>query len=142
MQPLAGPSSGSNRVKRGGSWNNNANNCSVANRNNNNPDNRNNNLGFRVVCSAQHTYQTAWMCQISVPKLLWIILKNRPNLFLWQHRVVSLWKCPKGAGRFYGFKTRKLLPGVFFTFQQVLLLFFLNLFLLKSFLFLLDNQCV
>lgn len=30
--------SGSNRVNRGGSWNNNANNCRVANRNNNNPD--------------------------------------------------------------------------------------------------------
>ncbi|MBM4404359.1 MAG: hypothetical protein FJ042_08305 [Candidatus Cloacimonetes bacterium] len=33
---------------RGGSWNNNADNCRVANRNNNNPDNRNNNNGFRV----------------------------------------------------------------------------------------------
>ncbi|MBR4790598.1 MAG: SUMF1/EgtB/PvdO family nonheme iron enzyme [Treponema sp.] len=49
-----GSASGSNRVKRGGSWNNNANNCSVCNRNNNTPDNRNNNLGFRVVRSAQH----------------------------------------------------------------------------------------
>jgi hypothetical protein len=44
-----GPASGSNRVKRGGSWNNNANNCRVANRNNNSPDNSNNNLGFRLV---------------------------------------------------------------------------------------------
>ncbi|MDP2173643.1 MAG: hypothetical protein Q8J62_07685 [Candidatus Cloacimonadaceae bacterium] len=35
-------------VLRGGSWNNNDNNCRVANRNNNNPDNRNNNNGFRV----------------------------------------------------------------------------------------------
>jgi len=34
---------------RGGSWNNNDNNCRVANRNNNNPDNRNNNNGFRVL---------------------------------------------------------------------------------------------
>jgi len=34
---------------RGGSWNNNNNNCRVANRNNNNPTNRNNNNGFRVV---------------------------------------------------------------------------------------------
>jgi formylglycine-generating enzyme required for sulfatase activity len=34
---------------RGGSWNNNADNCRVANRNNNHPDNRNNNLGFRLV---------------------------------------------------------------------------------------------
>jgi hypothetical protein len=41
--------SGSNRVKRGGSWNNNANNVRSANRNNNIPDNSNNNLGFRPV---------------------------------------------------------------------------------------------
>lgn len=40
--------SGSNRVLRGGSWNNNARNCRVSNRNNNNPDNRNNNNGFRL----------------------------------------------------------------------------------------------
>jgi len=37
------------RVLRGGSWNNNPNNCRSATRNNNNPDNRNNNNGFRVV---------------------------------------------------------------------------------------------
>jgi hypothetical protein len=39
---------GSNRVIRGGSWNNNAENCRVANRNNDNPENRWNNNGFRV----------------------------------------------------------------------------------------------
>jgi len=39
---------GSNRVNRGGSWNNNARNCRSANRNNNAPGNRNNNLGFRL----------------------------------------------------------------------------------------------
>jgi formylglycine-generating enzyme required for sulfatase activity len=39
----------SNRVNRGGSWNNNAQNCRVANRNNNAPGNSNNNLGFRLV---------------------------------------------------------------------------------------------
>jgi len=44
-----GASSGSNRVKRGGSWNNPAENARSANRNNDNPNNRNNNLGFRVV---------------------------------------------------------------------------------------------
>ncbi len=44
--------SGSNRVQRGGSWNNNAQNCRSANRNNNNPSNRNNNNGFRLACSA------------------------------------------------------------------------------------------
>jgi formylglycine-generating enzyme required for sulfatase activity len=38
---------GSNRIIRGGSWNNNANNLQVGNVNNNNPDNRNNNNGFR-----------------------------------------------------------------------------------------------
>jgi hypothetical protein len=37
---------------RGGSWNNNGNNCRSANRNNNNPDARNNNVGFRVVVAA------------------------------------------------------------------------------------------
>lgn len=35
-------------ILRGGSWNNNDNNCRVANRNNNNPDNSNNNNGVRV----------------------------------------------------------------------------------------------
>ena len=33
---------------RGGSWNNNPQNCRVAYRNNNTPGNRNNNLGFRL----------------------------------------------------------------------------------------------
>lgn len=36
---------------RGGSWNNNPENCRVANRNYNNPQNRNNNNGFRLVFS-------------------------------------------------------------------------------------------
>jgi len=36
-------------VKRGGSWNNNANNCTVSNRNNNNATNTNNNIGFRCI---------------------------------------------------------------------------------------------
>jgi len=44
-----GASSGSNRVKRGGSWNNLAENARSANRNTDNPNNRNNNLGFRVL---------------------------------------------------------------------------------------------
>ncbi|MBQ9144366.1 MAG: SUMF1/EgtB/PvdO family nonheme iron enzyme [Paludibacteraceae bacterium] len=39
---------GSNRVNRGGSWNNNAMNCRVSNRNNNTPTNTNNNLGLRL----------------------------------------------------------------------------------------------
>ena len=43
---------GSNRVNRGGSWNNAPVNCRSANRNRNTPDNRNNNLGFRVSLSS------------------------------------------------------------------------------------------
>ena len=46
-------SSGSNRVKRGGSWNNNADNCTSSNRNNNNPSNENNNNGFRLSITLQ-----------------------------------------------------------------------------------------
>ncbi|MFQ6609752.1 MAG: SUMF1/EgtB/PvdO family nonheme iron enzyme [Fidelibacterota bacterium] len=45
---LQGPDSGSNRVKRGGNYNNNANNLRCSNRNNNNPNNTNNNIGFRI----------------------------------------------------------------------------------------------
>jgi RNA-directed DNA polymerase len=45
----SGAIQGSNRVNRGGSWNNNASNCRSANRNNNSPDNTNNNLGFRPI---------------------------------------------------------------------------------------------
>ena len=40
---------GSNRVQRGGSWNNDASNCTSSSRNNNNPSNNN---GFRLCCSA------------------------------------------------------------------------------------------
>ena len=43
-----GPRRLERRVNRGGSWNNNAQNCRSANRNRNTPTNRNNNLGFRV----------------------------------------------------------------------------------------------
>lgn len=39
----------SNRVLRGGSWNNNARNVRAACRNHNSPDNRNDNIGFRLV---------------------------------------------------------------------------------------------
>src|SRR5262249_6246761 len=39
---------GSDRVNRGGGWNNNGTNCQAANRNRNTPTNRNNNLGFRL----------------------------------------------------------------------------------------------
>lgn len=53
MEKRRGPGSGSNRVNRGGSWNNNADNCRVANRNNNSPDNENNNLGFRLASTTR-----------------------------------------------------------------------------------------
>ena len=46
----AGPSSGSHRVTRGGSWFNNALNCRVATRDYYSPDDREFFLGFRVVC--------------------------------------------------------------------------------------------
>ena len=39
---------GSNRVLRGGSWNNNGRNVRSANRNRNEPANRNDNIGFRL----------------------------------------------------------------------------------------------
>ncbi|MCB9283823.1 MAG: hypothetical protein H6563_07105 [Lewinellaceae bacterium] len=41
-------------MNRGGSWNNNPQNCRVANRNNDNATNRNNNLGFRLVLPPAH----------------------------------------------------------------------------------------
>ena len=50
-------SKGSNRVNRGGSWNNNARNCRSANRNRNAPGNRNNSLGFRLAFSSAHRAQ-------------------------------------------------------------------------------------
>ncbi len=46
-----GPSEG--RVLRGGSWNNNPQNCRSAYRNRNNPDNRNDHRGFRVLLHFQ-----------------------------------------------------------------------------------------
>ena len=45
-----GPTSGSNRVLRGGCWYYNAQNCRVANRSGSNPGIRNYNLGFRLAC--------------------------------------------------------------------------------------------
>lgn len=45
---------GQNRVNRGGSWINDADNCRVSNRNSWNPTNRNDNIGFRLVLAPAH----------------------------------------------------------------------------------------
>ncbi|MFN0013093.1 MAG: SUMF1/EgtB/PvdO family nonheme iron enzyme [Saprospiraceae bacterium] len=42
-------------MNRGGSWNNDAQNCRTAYRNHNTPTNRNNNVGFRLVGPSQLT---------------------------------------------------------------------------------------
>jgi formylglycine-generating enzyme required for sulfatase activity len=47
-----------NRVLRGGSWNNNTNNVRSSNRNNNTPDNTNNNIGFRVASTRDQPVST------------------------------------------------------------------------------------
>ncbi|MDR1372553.1 MAG: SUMF1/EgtB/PvdO family nonheme iron enzyme [Dysgonamonadaceae bacterium] len=78
----------SNRVLRGGSWNNNANNCRVSNRNNNNPYNRNNNYGFRVV-SRQHI--TLDGCQVLDRFLFLSFCKERQTQP--QRRGASLYFC-------------------------------------------------
>lgn len=57
---------GSNRVNRGGSWNNNADNCRVTNRNNNTANNRNNNIGFRIALSSQKGWIAVYE-QINIP---------------------------------------------------------------------------
>ncbi|MEQ8706060.1 MAG: SUMF1/EgtB/PvdO family nonheme iron enzyme [Phaeodactylibacter sp.] len=46
-------------MNRGGSWNNNPQNCRAANRNNWNPTNRNNNVGFRLAHSSP---KAGWLC--------------------------------------------------------------------------------
>jgi hypothetical protein len=43
---------GSNRVHRGGSWDNDAANCRTANRNTNDPTNRTNDNGFRLALNS------------------------------------------------------------------------------------------
>ena len=52
MAARASAHSDSNRVNRGGSWNNTGDNLRAANRNNNSPGNRNNNLGVRCASPA------------------------------------------------------------------------------------------
>ncbi|CAK8712671.1 hypothetical protein KKHLCK_01690 [Candidatus Electrothrix laxa] len=50
---------GSDRVMRGGSWNNNGRNVRSAYRNHNSPDNRNQRNGFRLVLAHSCTGRTA-----------------------------------------------------------------------------------
>ncbi len=47
-----GPSSGSYRVVRGGSWGHDAWNCRVSNRSDNNPDRRGSGIGFRLASTS------------------------------------------------------------------------------------------
>lgn len=61
--------SGSNRVMRGGSYNNDAGNCTSSNCNNNNPSNNNDNNGFRLVCSAAPQGRTAAPTGIQFPEM-------------------------------------------------------------------------
>ena len=61
-------SGGSNRVMRGGSWNNDAGNLRCANRNNDRPSNRNNNLGFRL---CQHNF----FPEVKRPRLFYRCIK-------------------------------------------------------------------
>lgn len=56
-RPRARRLSGSNRVNRGGSWNNEAQNARAAYRNNWTPDNRNDNLGFRLASPGAGRFQ-------------------------------------------------------------------------------------
>jgi hypothetical protein len=49
---------GSNRVNRGGSWDNDAANCRTANRINDTPTNRNTNNGFRLALAPSRTSDT------------------------------------------------------------------------------------
>ncbi|MEO0444952.1 MAG: SUMF1/EgtB/PvdO family nonheme iron enzyme [Verrucomicrobiota bacterium] len=48
-----------NRVLRGGSWNNSAQNCRSAQRNANDPGNRNDNIGFRLLAAHPFSEEAA-----------------------------------------------------------------------------------
>jgi len=71
---------GSNRVKRGGSWNNNGNNCRSANRNNNNPSNTNNNIGFRLSSSSRRQLAGVHGCPRRAPVMTRPLSCSRPRL--------------------------------------------------------------
>ena len=53
IPPTGEWSRGSDRVIRGGSWNNQGVNCMASNRNRNEPGNANQNLGFRLLAAPQ-----------------------------------------------------------------------------------------
>lgn len=67
-----------NRVLRGGNWNNNANNLRCSKRNNNNPNNTNNNNGFRIVntiIAGIQLFKDNWSEQISTNLFLLVQAK-------------------------------------------------------------------
>ncbi len=61
--PSEGPASGSNRVIRGGSWNDNARHCSVGRRFYGNPGRCNDDLGLRLAC---RPWSSHMLCEPSV----------------------------------------------------------------------------
>ena len=84
----------SNRVNRGGSWNNSSRNCTASNRDNNNPDNRNNNLGFRLAASQHCDFKTGSQspphpCSAMPTKDIYALPVSRPT------RKLRLQPCPK-----------------------------------------------
>jgi len=92
---------GSNRVIRGGSWNNNPANVRVANRNNNTPDNRNNNIGFRLANTAdilpeclspclQGRRQCDFCCPVRSTCILGLVAQDRISNF--RFCIVGLWR--------------------------------------------------
>jgi len=69
---------GSNRVNRGGGWNNNFNNCRSANRNNNTPTNTNNNIGFRLSSSSRRQIAGVYGCRRRAPVMTRPLSCSRP----------------------------------------------------------------
>lgn len=67
-------------VLRGGSWNNNDNNCRVANRNRNNRNNSNNNNGFRLI-------NTAYV------RICVFLRKSTESTYLWSPAEFPVQKC-------------------------------------------------
>ena len=72
--------SGSNRVIRGGSWNNNAQNLRSAQRNDNGPDNHNNNVGFRLVSTANCPLGVVYGWHPSASGSVQIIIQCHPTV--------------------------------------------------------------